>query len=91
MLIMTANNNESALDIYALGWATGDSAIISRVLDTSYTLSGFPNMESVDRETFGTFWQQFRKDIEKGGGPSVDSSQFMTFRNIIRQKVNLFF
>ena len=81
--------NIAVLDTYSLGWAKGDSTIIHRVVDDSYTFSGLPNMEPVDKINFKMFWAKFRMNIEEGGGPAQSSGEFMKFKNVIRRKVNL--
>ena len=84
---MSDSDNIVALDIYSLGWARGDSAIILRVVDDSYTFSGLPGMEPVAKQDFRGFWVNFRSSIEDGGGPKAVSGEFMKFKNIIRRKV----
>ena len=61
--IMTDQANNEALDTYSLGWARRNSAIIYRGLDNSYTFSGLPNMEPVDKINFKMFWVYFRSNI----------------------------
>ena len=85
---MTDNENNAALDIYSLGWARGDSAITYRVVDDSYTFSGLPNMEPIDKVNFKMFWVNFRSNIQDGGGPEYGSWEFMKFKNIIRRKLS---
>ena len=84
---MSDEENNQALDTYSLGWARGDSAIIYKVVDNSYTFSGLPNMEPVDKLNLKMFWVNFRSNVEDGGGPKMVSSEFMKFKNIIRRKV----
>merc|ERR1712200_104422 len=83
---MQAENNK-ALDIYADGWAKGDSDIIYEVLNDTYKFSGLPNMDPVEKEKFKAFWVDFRSNIESGGGPPTTSTEFMNFKNVIRRKV----
>ena len=70
-LIFHAENNK-ALDIYADGWAKGDSSIIYEVLNDSYKFSGLPNMDPVEKEKFKAFWVDFRSNI----GKDIFSSTF---------------
>ena len=84
---MSDEVNNKVLDTYSMGWAKGDSKIIWEVLDSSYTFSGLPNLEPVDKQHFRMFWVNFRSDIQDGGGPSVASGQFMNFKNVVRRKV----
>ena len=84
---MSDDENNATLDIYNLGWERGDSAIIYRVIDDSYTFSGLPNTEPVDKKNFKMFWVKFRSTIEDGGGPPSVSGDFMKFKNAIRKKV----
>ena len=85
---MTDTENNAVLDTYSLGWARGDSAIIYRVVHDSYTFSGLPNMEPIDKINFKMFWVNFRSNVEDGGGPKSVSGEFMKFKNIIRRKVS---
>ena len=84
---MSDRENSAALDIYSLGWERGDSAIISRVLDTSYTFSGLPNMKPLGNQDFKVSWSEFRSSIEDDGGPKSESYELKTFKNVIRRKV----
>ena len=84
---MSDTENIQALDTYSLGWARGDSAIIYKIVDDSYTFSGLPNMEPVDKLNFKMFWVNFRSNVEDGGGPQSVSSDFMKFKNVVRRKV----
>ena len=70
-LIFHAENNK-ALDIYADGWAKGDSSIIYEVLNDSYKFSGLPNMDPVEKEKFKAFWVDFRSNI----GKEISCSKF---------------
>lgn len=81
------DENSQALDTYSVGWAKGDSSIIYEVVDDSYTFSGLPNMDPVDKSNFKMFWKTFRSNVEVGGGPKAASNEFMKFKNIIRRKV----
>eukprot|EP00092_Neocalanus_flemingeri_P096001 GFUD01122183.1.p1 GENE.GFUD01122183.1~~GFUD01122183.1.p1 ORF type:complete len:119 (+),score=42.57 GFUD01122183.1:108-464(+) len=81
------SRNNDALDSYSLGWARGDSSIIYKIADDSYTFSGLPNMEPVDKLNFKMFWVNFRSNVEDGGGPKATSSEFMKFKNVIRREV----
>ena len=83
----TDTENNAAHYISTLGWARWDSAIIYRVVDDSYTFSGLPSMEPIDKINFKMFWVNFRSNIEDGGGPKSVSSEFMKFKNVIRRKV----
>ena len=85
---MSERENIAALDIYSFGWSRGDSAIICRVVDTSFTFSGLPNMDKVDKNNFGNFWEKFGSSIENCGGHKSASSAFRKVSNIIRRKVN---
>ena len=82
---MTDTENNAVLDTYSLGWARGDSDIIYRVVDDSYTFSGLPNMEPIDKINFKMFWVNFWSNIEDGGGPKSVSGEFMKFKNINRR------
>ena len=86
MTLPDEENNE-VLDTYSLGWARGDSSIIYKTVDDSYTFSGLPNMEPVDKPNLKPFWVKFRSSVEDGGGPKSASSDFMKFKNVIRRKV----
>ena len=85
---MTDTENNTALDTYSLGWVRGDSAIIYRVVGDSYTFSGLPNMEPIDKINFKMFWVNFRSNVEDGAGPKSVSGEFMKFKNVIRRKVS---
>ena len=87
---MSDQENNDALDTYSLGWTRGDCATILRVVNDTYTFSGMPNMEPVDKINFKMFWVNFRSNIEDGGGPQAVSSKFMQFKNIIRRKVKYY-
>merc|ERR1711874_231133 len=79
--------NNKALDTYSDGWAKGSSDIIYSILNEGYFFSGLPNMDPVGKEQFKAFWEGFRSNVEQGGGPPTDSTDFMTFKNVIRRKV----
>ena len=64
LIKITDTENNEALNTYSLGWARGDSAIIYRVVDDSYTFSGLPNMEPIDKINFKMFWEKFRSNME---------------------------
>ena len=81
------DNNNLVLDEYNLGWGKGDSEIIYSVLDESYTFTGLPNTEPVNKDSFKFFWRNFRNSIEDGGGPKVSCGEFMTFKNVIRKNI----
>merc|ERR1712123_481285 len=40
--------------------------------------------EPVKRENFRQFFAQFRLDAAAGGGPAIESEEFMMFTNVIR-------
>ena len=84
---MSDSENNKALDIYSNGWAKGDSEIICEIVDDSYTFSGLPNMDPIDKANFKPFWVEFRSNVEKAGGPESISNEFMIFKNVIRRKV----
>ena len=81
------DKNKKCLDAYSLGWSRGDCSIILSVAEDTYTFSGLPNMEPVDKINFKMFWVNFRSNIEDGGGPKSVSSEFMKFKNVIRRQV----
>jgi hypothetical protein len=55
---------------------------------TSYSFSGLPNMDPIDKINFKMFWVNFRSNIEDGGGPKSVSGEFMKFKKIIRRNVS---
>ena len=85
---MTDTENNAVLDIFSLERARGDSAILYQVVDDSYTFSGLPDMESIDKINFNMFWVNFMSNIVDGGGPEFDSCESIKFKNIIRRKVS---
>ena len=84
---MASDHNTVALDQYARGWGMGDSSIIYPVLDMSYTFTMTGMVEPVKQDNFKQFFVQFRKEVEAGGGPGVESAVFMKFTNVIRRQV----
>merc|ERR1711874_20546 len=74
-------------DIVSDGWAKGNSAMIIPMQDKGYFFSGLPNMDRVGKQKFKAFWEDFRSHGEKGGGPSKDSTDFLTYKNVFRRKV----
>ena len=87
MYKMSDSENNEALDIYSDGWAKGDSEIICEIVDDTYTFSGLPNMDPIDKANFKSFWVEFRSNVEKAGGPELISNDFMIFKNVIQRKV----
>ena len=81
------DKNQESLDTYSSGWSRGDCSIILSGVEDSYTFSGLPNMEPVDKMNFKMFWVNFRSNVEDGGGPKSVSSDFMKFKNVIRRQV----
>ena len=65
----------------------GDSEIICEIVDDSYTFSGLPNMDPIEKANFKPFWVDFRSNVEKAGGPESISNEFMIFKNVIRREV----
>eukprot|EP00091_Calanus_sinicus_P003470 TRINITY_DN13638_c0_g2_i2.p1 TRINITY_DN13638_c0_g2~~TRINITY_DN13638_c0_g2_i2.p1 ORF type:complete len:132 (-),score=58.80 TRINITY_DN13638_c0_g2_i2:90-458(-) len=84
---MATEPNTAALDQYARGWGRGDTSIIYPSLDTSFTFIMTGMEEPVKLDKFQQFFVQFRKDVEAGGGPGVESDVFMKFTNVIRRQV----
>ena len=84
---MSDAENKEALDTYAEGSAKGDSSIFYSVLDDSFTFSGMPDREPVNKEGYVTFWAEYRAIVEAAGGPKIDSTDYMNFKNVIRRKV----
>ena len=81
------DQNGGALDIWAEGWARGDSAIIYRVLDDSFTFSGLHNLVPVDKRSFKMYWVGLRTSVEETGGPAAVRGTFASLKNKIRRKV----
>ena len=86
-ITMSDDQNGAALDIWGEGWSRGDSAIIYRVLDDSFTFSGLPNKEAIDKRNFKMYWVGLRATVEETGGPKSVSGHFAILKNTIRRKV----
>ena len=84
---LVSDDNTAALDQYARGWGRGDTSIIYPVLDRSYTFTMTGMDEPVKLDNFKQFFVQFRKEVEAGGGPGIESDVFMKFTNVIRRQV----
>jgi len=87
-ITMSDDQNGAALDIWGEGWSRGDSAIIYRVLDDSFTFSGLPNKEAIDKRNFKMYWVGLRATVEETGGPKSVSGHFAILKNTIRRKVD---
>ena len=84
---MSVEKSFDALDRYNSGWLKGDSAVIYRELADTYTFSGLPNVETVDKRGFKMFWVNFRSTVEDEGGPKAVSSRFMVLKCAVRKEV----
>ena len=84
---MSDEENNKAFDTYQDGSSKGDSSIMYSVLDDSFTFSGMPGTEPVTKDGWMAFWVGFRASVEAAGGPKIDSTDFMNFKNVIRRKV----
>ena len=83
---MSDAENIKALDTYHDGSAKGDSSIMYSVLDDSFLMT-IPGTEPVTKEGWMAFWVGFRSSVEAAGGPKIDSTDYMNFKNVIRRKV----
>ena len=84
---MANEGNFDVCDSYSDGWAKGESTKMYNAMANSFTFSGMPNMESVDRMSFKMFFATFRSKIEDVGGPTSSSGNLMELNNTILREV----
>ena len=80
----SAEANNEALDLYRLGWATGDVEIIlSSVNNSTFTFTWVPTNQVVSPRQFIKFFGDFMAEAEK----KTNEKYLMTFDNIIHREV----
>ena len=81
----SAAANNRALDLYRLGWATGDVQIIlSSVNNSTFSFTWVPTNDVVPPSRFPKFFADFMAEAEK----KTNKEYFMTFDNIIHREVS---
>jgi len=86
--VMTFQDIDSTLlDKWAEGWVRGDSAILYKLLDDTFTLDGLSGEDVVTKRGFKMFWVGFRLMVEESGGPKSVSGNFTKLKNKIRTKM----
>merc|ERR1711894_182144 len=85
LLIIKAARDKQALDLYRLGWATGDVEIIlSSINKSTFTFTWVPDDNAVSPRDFPEFFKTFMKNAEKAS----NKKYFMAFDNIIHREVD---
>ena len=78
-------SDKQALDLYRLGWATGDVEIIlSSINKSTFTFTWVPDDNAVSPRDFPEFFKTFMKNAEKAS----NKKYFMAFDNIIHREVD---
>merc|ERR1712016_308922 len=78
-------SDKQALDLYRLGWATGDVEIIlSSINKSTFTFTWVPDDNAVSPRDFPEFLKTFMKNAEKAS----NKKYFMAFDNIIHREVD---
>ena len=78
--------NKLALDQYATGWEKVDSNIVYPVIGNTYTFT-ITGEDPVPRDQFKQYVVTLRKEVVEGGGPAVESDDFMRFTKVNRKQV----